>query len=184
LTVGSARVRLGGGTSGGRLANGNEESAKGLLDLASGLQAFVDGNDDAAELLWRAAMVTLERAAREAQEVSFPSRWQTYPSWGLRRVRRQIASALQLARAAVETQERFNELQDELYRDLRAEAQRTAARQRGEGTLSAEYGRVARARARAAGVTLGSFEPDEVLERWAGPREEYYRDARARRASR
>src|SRR5438046_196632 len=85
-------------------------------DLASVLQSFVDDNSDAAELLWRAAMVTLERAAREAQDVAFPSRWQTYPDWGLRHLRRQAASALQLARVAVELQERQNARSDDLYR--------------------------------------------------------------------
>jgi hypothetical protein len=181
-TVGRATIDGSGGPACRR--SRGEVREVGRLDTAGDLLAFVAENDDAAELLWRAAMVTLERAAREAQDVSFPSRWQTYPSWDLRRVRRQVASALALARAAVALQDSQNARNDELYADLRAQAAASGAAQRGEQTLAAEYGRVARARARAASVELGLYEPDEVLERWAGPREAYYEQARARRAGR
>lgn len=112
---------------------------------ATGLAGFVDRyGDESAEVLWWAALAWIERAAHEAREAHF-GRWRYYPRGELRRLRRDLLPALMLARAAVALQEEANEHIRELDLELRAEAERIAARARREQTREAERARLEKA---------------------------------------
>jgi hypothetical protein len=120
------------------------------LGAIHGLAAFLDRRGDrAAEVLWDAALTMVVRAAADARE-AHPQRWRGYPRGELRRLRRDMAEALELARLAValreEEQDQHGDLEDELHRAA-AEA---GARARRAQTLPAEKARLANAAARAA----------------------------------
>lgn len=134
--------------------------------------------DETAEIIWAAALSMLEQAARRAGEGTW-GRWRNFPSGELRRLRRDVARALALARLAVALEAEEVAAGADLAEDLRRAASRAAARAGREQTLDAEYVRLAKAAARRAGVEVGSYDLAE-LERWGGPRSEFYVDALAR----
>ncbi len=93
-----------------------------------GLQAFVDRyGTEAPEAIWTAALALLEKAATDARAVS-GNRWRHYPQGEIRRLRRELAGAMMLARLAAALQEEENLAESELVRAARdaAETQRKA----------------------------------------------------------
>jgi hypothetical protein len=129
--------------------NGNRKD--GATDGVDGLAAFVERHGDhAAEVLWWGALSLLERAAHEAREGNW-GRWRHYPRGELRRLRRDLAEALELARLAVAFQDEENARMRDLGVDLRREAAEVAAAHRRDGTREAERVRLLRARCRKEG---------------------------------
>lgn len=137
---------------------GSSSGRKGsALSAVEGIAGFVSRRGDrAAEVVWDAALAMLERAFRDARESS-ESRWRWYPRGELRRLRRDVAEALELARLAValreEEQEQSRELDEELTRTA---AEAGKARRRAQ-TLPAERARLAKAAVRAAEVPASNF---------------------------
>lgn len=134
--------------------------------------------DEVASVVWTAALGMLEQAAKAAREGNW-GRWRNYPRGELRRLRRDVARALELARLAVALQAEADDAGADLAEDLRRAASHAAARAGRERTLDAEYVRCAKAAARRAGVELGSFDV-AGLERWGGSRSDFYAAALAR----
>lgn len=134
--------------------------------------------DEAAEIIWAASLSMLEQAAKRAGEGTW-GRWRNFPRGELRRLRSDVARALALARLAVALEAESNAAGADLADELHRAARSAAAWSGRERTLDAEYVRLAKAAARRAGVDLKSRDVVE-LERWAGPRAEFYRDALAR----
>lgn len=116
-----------------------------------GLAGFLDRYaEDSAEVAWTAATALLERAATCAREGNF-GRFRYYPAGELRRLRRDVAVALALARFAVAMQEEENEAKRDLTRELYEAAEDAGRRRRRQGTLAAEQARLANAKARREG---------------------------------
>lgn len=128
--------------------------------------------DEVANVVWTAALGMLEQAAAAAREGIW-GRWRTYPRGELKRLRRDVARGLALARLAVALQDEADASDRDLAEDLRRAAALTASRSGRERTLDAEYVRIAKAAARRAGAEFGRLTEAE-LEHWAGPRSEYY----------
>lgn len=128
--------------------------------------------DETAEIVWASALSMLEQAAKRAGEGTW-GRWRFFPQGELRRLRRDVARALALARLAVALEVEENAAGADLAEELRREAAKAAARAGRERTLDAEYVRTAKAAARRAGVEVGSYDRAE-LERWGGPRSDFY----------
>jgi hypothetical protein len=93
--------------------------------------------EDAAEAAWLSALALVDRATGRAREGQY-GRWSSYPGGELRRLRRELAAALRLARFAVLLQETENERLRDLTADLRRSAAEAGARARREGTREAE----------------------------------------------
>jgi hypothetical protein len=120
----------------------------GAMSARRGLAAFVERRGDrSAEVVWSAALAMLERACADARECS-SSRWRWYPAGELRRLRRDVAEGLELARLAVALQEEDAEQRRELDRDLAAAAAEAGRARRRAQTLPAERARLANAEAR------------------------------------
>lgn len=134
--------------------------------------------DEVAEIVWAASLTMLEQAAKRAGEGTW-GRWRNFPRGELRRLRSDVARALALAHLAVALEAESNAAGADLSEELRRAAAKAAARAGRERTLDAEYVRLARGAARRAGVELTSRDVAE-LERWAGPRATFYREALAR----
>lgn len=119
------------------------------MDLfEAGIEAFLARHgDDAAEVTWWAALSLLERAAINAREGRWGP-WRFYPAGQLRRLRRDIAQALELARLAVALQEEENNAERQLDVELREHAAEAGRQRRRAGTLAAEEARLAKARQR------------------------------------
>jgi hypothetical protein len=130
-----------------------------MSDNGTGLERFLSRHgDDAAELLWTAALSWLEAAARDAGEAHY-GRWRYYPAGELRRLRTGIARALELARLAVAMQEQANEEARSLAAALRDEAANAAARGRRRPTAEATRVRLLKQAAAREGLELEfSFE--------------------------
>jgi hypothetical protein len=112
--------------------------------------------DAAAEAVWLASLAMLERAIRDAREG--PGRWRLNPSGELRRLRRDVAGALLMARVAVELQDATQVRFDELDRDLRDAARDIAHARRREQTAEATRTRLLNAAARREGRELTDAE--------------------------
>jgi hypothetical protein len=105
-----------------------------LAELASFLQ---EHGDDAAEAAWLAAIALIENACGRGREGQF-GRWRAFPRGELRRLRRDIAAGLRLARFAVVLQDAENARYDELEVELREAAAEAGRKRRRAGTLEAE----------------------------------------------
>lgn len=112
-----------------------------------------DFGDEAGEALWTASLALMRRAVGRAEEGAW-GRWRHAPETESRRLRRDLAAALKMARLAVRVQEYEN---DELRRltagaDAKVEAADREARSRRQaaGRYAAAVGAVRR-RARAEG---------------------------------
>lgn len=113
-----------------------------------GIAGFVERlGDQAAEITWEASLAMIERAARDAREAKW-ARFRWFPSGELRRLRRDLAHALELARFAVAMQEDETELVRELMADARAQAEEAGRRRRREQTMEAERVRLEKGRRR------------------------------------
>lgn len=134
--------------------------------------------DETAEIVWAAALTMLEQAAQRAGEGTW-GRWRNFPRGELRHLRTDVARALSLARLAVALEAEASSAGADMAEELHRAARAAAARAGRERTLDAEYVRLALGAARRAGVELGTRDAAE-LERWAGPRAEFYREALAR----
>lgn len=111
-------------------------------------QAFIDQyGEDAAEATWLAALAMIERAVTLAREGQF-GRWRHHPRGELRRLRRDIARGLLLARCAVELQDESNAIYRALTDDLAAVAADAAKARRRAQTLPAQQARLDNARRR------------------------------------
>lgn len=119
-------------------------------DAAAALVRYLENVDDAPEVVYLAAVAMLERAVTEAREFR-PSQWRYYPRGQLRRLRRNVAQGLALARVAVNLQEAQNDAGRELDRELREQAAEAGRRRRREQTLPAEEARRENARRRREG---------------------------------
>src|SRR3972149_8707621 len=87
----------------------------------TGIHGFLERHADrAASTAWVAALAMIEAACQEARERSH-SRWRYYPAGELRRLRRDLAAALELARFAVALAEEERSLTQSHERDARAE---------------------------------------------------------------
>lgn len=108
------------------------------------LLALLAGNaEDVAEATWHSAAGALDAAAALAREGAH-GRFRSHPRGELRRFRRSVAVALNLARVATAMQQDENEYWHELERPERErwEAERKAARR--AQTLPAELARLAK----------------------------------------
>lgn len=116
-----------------------------MAGAVEGIVGFVERRGDrAAEVVWDAALVMVERAAVEARQGRH-GRWRSHPKGELRRLRNDLAEALELARLAVHLQEE-DELQTrELDLDLAAAAAAVGAARRRAQTLPAERARLSKA---------------------------------------
>lgn len=113
------------------------------MSAVDGLAGFLERRGDrAAEVVWEAALVMVARAAEEAREGHW-GRWRHYPSGELRRLRRDLAEALELARLAVALREEEHNRSAELDAELATQAAEAARRRRREQTLPAERARLA-----------------------------------------
>lgn len=114
------------------------------MSALKGLAAFVERRGDrAAEVVWDAALVMLERACADAREAQ-SARWRSWPRGELRRLRRDLAEGLELARLAVALQEEDHEQGREMDRDLVELAAAAGKAQRRAQTLPAERARLAK----------------------------------------
>jgi len=110
-----------------------------------GIHGFLERHADrAASTAWVAALAMIEAACQEARERSH-SRWRYYPAGELRRLRRDLAAALELARFAVALAEEERTLTETLERDARAERDQAGRQARRAQTLPAELARLANA---------------------------------------
>lgn len=138
-----------------RLPEGNASGiTKGRQDggrravRGGGLDGFLERvGEEAAEVAWQAAGAWLERAARESRDGHF-GRFRYYPQGELRRLRRDVKHALELARFAVALQEEENELVRALTSEARAQAEAADTRRRREQTREAERVRLENGRKR------------------------------------
>jgi hypothetical protein len=113
-----------------------------------GMAGFLDRfGDESAEIAWLAGLAWIDRAAAAAREGKW-GRFRYYPAGELRRLRRDLAGALQLCRWAVAMQEEENEHSRELTAELHAAAEEAGRRRRRAQTLPAERARLAKQRAR------------------------------------
>jgi len=132
---------------GGKLTGGNAGDGR----VRQGLEAFLERHGDrAAETLWWSALAILDRAVEDAAEGKW-GRWRFYPAGELRRLRRDLAEGLELARLAVALQEEENESRAELDAELREAAAEAGRKRRRQGTLEAERVRLDNARRRREG---------------------------------
>jgi hypothetical protein len=106
--------------------------------------------EDAADAAWTSALALLERAAQRAREGRH-GRWAHYPDGDLRRLRRDVAQALWMARTAAVLQSESNDLVSELNKPVRAMVERDRQAQRRAGTVEAERVRLLRAQCRREG---------------------------------
>lgn len=121
-----------------------------MADL-KGLAAYVERRGDrAAEVAWEASLALIVKAVDDAREGRF-GRWRAYPRGELRRLRRDLAEGLELARLAVALQEEDREQTRELDGELRGLAGDAGRARRRAQTLPAERARLAKAAARSAG---------------------------------
>jgi hypothetical protein len=127
---------------------GTDNTAGPRVDELSGFLELA--GDRAAETLWLAALSMIERAVAEAREGKW-SRFRAFPRGELRRLRRDLAEALLMARLAAAVQIDDNELTRELMRPLREAAEREGAERRRAGTREAERVRLENARKRRRG---------------------------------
>lgn len=119
---------------------------------------FVDRYGDlAAEVIWRGALALIGEAADDAGEGN-GGRWQSVPRSELRRLRRDLAGALELAHLAVTMQEGRSDLDEELLADVRRRGDQAAARERRQQTREAERVRLLKHAARKAGRSLSRSE--------------------------
>lgn len=96
--------------------------------LRSALDRYLERHGErAAETAWLASLAMVERAAQDAREGQW-GRWQFYPRGELRRLRGEIAAALELARLAAYSQQAVNDRERAL--DLAATLQARAAEKR------------------------------------------------------
>lgn len=87
-----------------------------------GLPGFLERRGvESAEVAWEVALAWLERAAAEAREGRH-GRWKHWPVGELRRLRYQVARAMEVARFAVSLQEYENVGLRDLTRELQAAA--------------------------------------------------------------
>jgi hypothetical protein len=121
----------------------DEEAARSLV-------AFLADVGDAPEVIWIAALAMMERALEEGREARH-GRFRVYARGQLRRLRRDVAQAMLLARLAVEMQEASEQQDREVMEDLRAAREEEGRARRRAQTLPAELARLARQRARKAG---------------------------------
>lgn len=105
-----------------------------------GLQAFLERYSEAPEVMWTAAVAWIERAAADARAAS-GRRWRHYPQGEIRRLRRELAGALMLARLAAAMQEEENSLERELLAGARAAGEEQRRRSKREQTRAAEKAR-------------------------------------------
>lgn len=104
------------------------------------LEAWIERDAGAAsEGLWLAALALIERAA--ADERARLGQWRHWPRGRVRRLRRDLAHALELARIALALEEAEQARADELAAELRAAAAEAGKRRRREQTLPAEDAR-------------------------------------------
>lgn len=109
-----------------------------------GLQAYVERRGDrAAEVAWDAALALIRRAADDAGEGRW-GRWRFYPKGELRRLRRDLAEGLELARLAVALCEEDKLQTAELDAELAEVAAEAGRARRRAQTLPAERARLAK----------------------------------------
>lgn len=109
-----------------------------------GLIAYLDRRGDrAAEVAWTAALALVVQAADDAREARW-GRWRHHPRGELRRLRRDLAEALELARLAVALQEQEHEQRAALELELAEAAAEAGRRRRRAQTLPAERARLAK----------------------------------------
>jgi hypothetical protein len=118
------------------------------LSAVEGIAAFVERRGDrSAEIVWGAALEMIRQAAEEAKEGKW-GRWRHYPKGELRRLRRDLAEALELAHLAVALQEEERAQHADLDRELHEAAVEAGRRRRRAQTLPAEQARLENARRR------------------------------------
>lgn len=114
----------------------------------SELERFLRGrSEDVSEASWLAALGQLERAVRLAREGA-DGRFRSHPTGELRRLRREVATGLGLARLAVAVQADENARWHELERAAREQAEANGRARRRAQTMPAELQRLANAAAR------------------------------------
>ena len=159
-----------------KIGDGGHPDEPDRVEARAGLDTFLLRHGDrAAEVLYHAALTLIRQAAHEGLE-GVPGRWHGIPRMELRRLRQKLAEALELAHLAVALQEQENERYRDLTRELDEAAAAAARRARRAGTLEAEYVRVAKSRARRAGIVVDAWD-DAALELWAGARDAYFAKA-------
>lgn len=120
---------------------------------AGGLEGFFERvGDEAAEVAWEAALAWAERSVRDARAGNF-GRFRWYPSGELRRLRRDLAHALELARFAVALQEEENDVLRALTRQAREALEEAEKARRRNGTREAERVRLEKAARKRQGST-------------------------------
>jgi hypothetical protein len=122
-----------------------------VTDAGDAFALFLDrAGERAAEVVWQAALVWIRRAADEALEAA-GSRFRSFPAGELRRLRYDLAEAMQLARLAAALASDEADRRYELTHELHEAAAEASRRRRRRGTLEAERVRLLRARCRAEG---------------------------------
>lgn len=117
-------------------------------DAAYALALYFERRGDyAAEVIWDAALVMLRHAIADVEGYGH---WRSYPRGRLRKLRRGVVEAMELARLAVNIQDGINERDLEIARDAEEQHRTAAARRRREQTMPAELARLAKAAARRA----------------------------------
>lgn len=107
----------------------------------TGLDAFVARyGSEAPEVIWTAALAWIERVAVDARHQS-GQRWQHHPDGELRRLRRELAGGLMLARLAAALQEEDNSLERDLLLEAHAAAEARREQEKRE-RLEAERARL------------------------------------------
>lgn len=125
----------------------------------SELERFLARNaEDVAEAAWMAALGQLERAVRLARE-GVDGRFRSHPPGELRRLRREVAVAMGLARLAAAVQKAENDRWRELEREARELAAARARAARRARTLPAELQRLANAASRKAETEVVAPDP-------------------------
>lgn len=113
------------------------------MRLPDDLETWIDRDAGAAaEALWLAALALIEQTA--AAERGHLAQWRHWPRGRARRVRRDLAHALALARIALALAEGEQQRADKLVAELRAAAETEAAERRREQTRPAEHARRSR----------------------------------------
>lgn len=113
------------------------------MRIPPGLEAWIDRDAGAAaEGLWLAALAMIGRVADE--ERTRVGQWHHWPRGRVRRLRRDLAHAIALARIALELEEAEQTRADELAAEIRAAAAEAGKRRRREQTIPAERARLRR----------------------------------------
>lgn len=111
------------------------------MSAKRGLDAFLARyGSEAPEVIWTAALAWIERVVGEARAQA-GHRWHHYPDGEIRRLRRELAGALMLARLAAALQEEDNSLERELLLQAHAAADEERGQEK-RAALEAERARL------------------------------------------